>query len=99
MTRCPYCDARGVKLADEVAVQGVAFRVDYCGNCGRNWPKALSERVEADGVPPQDDSGSVSDAPRRDHNQPLRFAAKVAEMAERWKPSGVDFKHSQAGER
>lgn len=99
MTRCPYCDARGVKLADEVAVQGVAFRVDYCGHCGRNWPKALSERVEADGVPPQDDSGSVSESPRRDHNQPLRFAAKVAEMAERWKPSGVDFKHSQAGER
>lgn len=99
MTTCPHCKARGVKLADEVSVQGVYFRVDYCGGCGRNWPKALSERVEADGVPPQDDSGAISEAPRRDHNQPLRFAAKVAEMAERMKASGKDWKHSQANER
>jgi len=43
-----------VKIADEVSVQGLAIRVDYCGRCGRNWPRDLAARVPADGDPPRD---------------------------------------------
>lgn len=94
MSRCPFCGARGVKLADELTLNGVAFRFDYCGRCGKNWPPALSEQVEADGHPPQEDIPT----PREQAPRSLQFGAKVADLAERVKASGRDWKHSQAGD-
>jgi hypothetical protein len=96
MTRCPFCGSRGVKLSDERLVNDLPFRFDYCGHCGRNWPKDLSARVEADGPPPQDDTDAISApaAPRV-----LPFGARVAEIAERFDPSGPDFKQAQGGDR
>ena len=84
-----------MKLADELSVNGVAFRFDYCGRCGKNWPPALSAEVEADGHPPQDDIPT----PRTETPRSTQFGAKVADLAERVKASGRDWKHSQAGER
>ena len=95
MSRCPFCGARGVKIADELSLNGVAFRFDYCGRCGKNWPPALSEQVEADALPPQEDIPTPRETER---TQPLQFGAKVADLAERVKAAGRDWKHSQAGE-
>lgn len=39
MTTCPHCGKRGVKIADRLRTQGVEIVVDYCGYCGKNWPK------------------------------------------------------------
>ena len=97
MSQCPFCGAHGVKIADELSLQGVAFRFDYCGRCGKNWPPALSEQVEADALPPQDD---LPNAPREPETKPpLQFSAKVSDLAERVKSIGRDWKHSQSGER
>ena len=38
LSRCPHCGARGVKVADDRKFDGVKVGVDYCGQCGRNWP-------------------------------------------------------------
>ena len=94
MSRCPFCGARGVKLADELSVNGVAFRFDYCGRCGKNWPPALSEQVEADAMPPQEDIPT----PRAEMPRVVQFGTKVADLAERVKASGRDWKHSQAND-
>ena len=94
MSRCPFCGARGVKLRDELTLNGMPFRFDYCGRCGKNWPEALSAEVDADGYPPQEDIPT----PREDSPKVVQFGAKVADLAERVKSAGRDFKHLQAGE-
>lgn len=94
MSRCPFCGARGVKIADELSLNGVVFRFDYCGRCGKNWPPALSEQVEADAMPPQEDIPT----PRAETPRSVQFGAKVADLAERVKASGRDWKHSQAND-
>lgn len=38
-SKCPHCGARGVKIADEISRDGVSFRFDYCGVCGKNYPR------------------------------------------------------------
>jgi hypothetical protein len=95
MSRCPFCGARGVKLRDELTLNGVGFRFDYCGRCGKNWPEALSAEVEADANPPQEDiPTSRGDASPK----VVPFGAKVADMADRIKAVGRDWKFDQAGE-
>jgi transcriptional regulator NrdR family protein len=53
MTVCPFCKALGCKVADYVSsADGVLVRVDYCGKCGKNWPRDLAEKIPADRMPP-----------------------------------------------
>jgi hypothetical protein len=40
-SRCPSCGARGVYLVDEVWVDGYPMRFDYCGKCGKNYPRSM----------------------------------------------------------
>ena len=96
MSRCPFCGARGVKLEDHVTLNELTWRADYCGRCGKTWPADAMERVEADGQPPTDDipMPRTEAAPKVVH-----FGAKVADLAERIKQQGRDWKHAQAGER
>lgn len=49
-SRCPFCGARGVKIADRPVIDGVTFRFDYCGHCGRNSPRM--DLTPADQPPP-----------------------------------------------
>ncbi len=95
MSRCPHCGARGVKLEDYVHLQELTIRTDYCGRCGRSWPKQLIDTVAADGQPPTDDMPLP--APRDVEPRPAVFGAKVAQIAERLK-GGRDWKHAQAGD-
>lgn len=39
MSTCPFCKARGVKIADRLTHDGVTMAYDYCGKCGRNYPR------------------------------------------------------------
>lgn len=98
MTRCPFCGALGVKLADEVHLQELTWRLDYCGRCGKNWPKDLSARVEADGLPPAEDIPIAP--PVAAGGSVVPFTAKVAQLVEGFKKERTrDWKQAQAGER
>lgn len=54
LTTCPHCGARGVKIADRRIRDGYTLISDYCGKCGKNWPR--DSRVMPDVVP--DDFGA-----------------------------------------
>jgi len=49
LSRCPFCGARGVRMADRRIVDGVPLQFDYCGKCGKNWPP--HDRGKPDRVP------------------------------------------------
>ena len=66
MSRCPHCGARGVKLRDDLELGSTVVGRDYCGRCGKNWPKDLAQRIAADGVMPTDEpTGEETDASTR----------------------------------
>jgi len=39
MTVCPHCGKRGVKIGDRIRRESTELVFDYCGYCGKNWPK------------------------------------------------------------
>lgn len=39
LSRCPSCGARGTRIVDVIDHDGYQMRFDYCGLCGRNFPK------------------------------------------------------------
>lgn len=49
LTKCPHCGARGVKIADRRIRDGFAIVADYCGKCGKNWPRGSN--VMPDHIP------------------------------------------------
>lgn len=46
MTTCPHCGKKGVKIADRIWMQGTEFHFDYCGYCGKNWPKSRTDKPD-----------------------------------------------------
>lgn len=65
MTTCPFCGKRGVKIADRITMQGVQFNFDYCGYCGKNWPK---DRMDTPDKAFDSNTGQIVDAEGFDAN-------------------------------
>ncbi len=43
LSRCPFCKARGVRIVDRPVMDGFVIFADYCGKCGKNYPRPRSE--------------------------------------------------------
>jgi hypothetical protein len=83
MTCCPFCKARGCKLSDPLAG-------DYCGQCGRTWPRDIAANVESDGTPPPEQATrpllSFPHVPRPAGNFPTRVEQIAATFkTHRWR--------------
>ncbi len=37
--RCPHCHAKNTRVRHEYTLQGWPHDDDYCGVCGKNWPR------------------------------------------------------------
>ncbi len=46
MTTCPHCGKKGVKIADRIWMGATEFVFDYCGYCGKNWPKHRTDKPD-----------------------------------------------------